>query len=193
MEDATATEVYAFNRPVCVACTVFSAALVVGMIVLAVFGSGERFVEGLVPGWLFGSFGALLFSVVGVSWARRLAHRGPAVLVGPAGITVSRLVGGFFGHRVGETIEWADVLSVSSGARGAVQIRLRDPTAWQARQPLLSRVLAWHPSPERRATVTLGGIELSKGDADLFRTIQRRADRARLEGGVADGGSPDRP
>jgi len=173
--------VYPFNRSTCFGFSVFMAALVVMSILVVVLAGDQMFVEGFVPGWLFGSFGAALFSVVGVWWARRVTHRGPALVLSPSGITVHRLQGGPFSHRVERLIRWEEIAAVSDGPYGSVVLRLEDPEGWLADQSLLSRFLAWHPSPHRRGMVSVGGLGLGSGPQDLFQSVQSRVDQVRVE------------
>ncbi len=173
--------VYHFNRLTCLGFSVFSAVLVVAFIFLAVLAGDEMFVEGIVPGWLFGTASAVLLSAITVSWVRRLAHSGPALILNDSGVTVHRLSGGPFSPRVARLIRWEEIAAVSVGPHGGVALNLEDPEAWFAQQSFLSRLLAWHPSPHRRGRVTLGGIDLGAGPQDLFLSVQSRVDQARLE------------
>jgi hypothetical protein len=163
---------YGLNRPICILLTVFCAALVVLMIVLATTASDQMFAEGLVPGWVFGSFGAVAFSAAGLSWARRLAHSGPRLVLSDAGITSI----GFSG-----TLRWEEIAAASQAKHGSVALRLHDPATFFARQSLRHRVLAWHPSPGKNGLVGVGGIDLASGGDELFAEIQARLDQARLE------------
>lgn len=176
---------YNFNRSVCLGWTLFSLALVAGGIVIALTVPDQRFAAGLVPGWLFGSFCAALFSGAGLSWARRLAHSGPALVLSHWGITADKRLGGITNPSINGLISWDEVASVSPGAYGSVVLRLRDPEAFWARKGLLARILAWHPSFWRGDRVTFASRALAAGQAELVASIQARSDRASL-GSIRD-------
>ena len=163
---------YGFNRLICFLFMIFGVALVAMMIFLAITASDQMFVEGLVPGWLFGSFGAGIFSVMSVLWGRRLAHTGPRLVLTEAGITSRSFVG-----RIG----WDEIASVSLAQYGSVALHLRDAEAFLDRQSFKFRLLSWHPSSRRRETVHVGGIDLKPDRDDLFADIQARLDQVRLE------------
>ena len=172
--------VYHFNRSTCLGFSLFSAILVVASVSVGVLAQDEMFL-GIVPGWLLATAGAVLFSGATVSWIRKLAHSDPALVLDDSGATVYRLRGGPFSRRVARVIRWEEIDDVSAGPHGSVVLQLKDPEGWLARQPLLARLFAWHPSPLRRGTVTLGGVDLGAGPQDLFRTVQSRVDQTRLE------------
>ncbi len=172
--------VYHFNRSTCLGFSVFSAVLVVASVLVGVLAPDEMF-WGIVPGWLFATASAVLFSGVTVSWVRKLAHSDPALVLDDSGVTVYLLLGGPFSRRVARVIRWEEIDDVSAGPYGSVVLRLKDPEGWLARQPLLARLFAWHPSPSRRGTVTLGGVDLGAGPQDLFLTVQSRVDPTRVE------------
>jgi len=174
--------VYEFDRPVCLRWTLFSLALVAAGIVLALMVPDQMFAGGLVPGWLFGSFWAALFSGVALSWARRLAHSGPALVLSHSGITADKRLGGITNPGISGLIGWDEVAAASSGAYGSVVLRLRDPEAFWARKGLLARILAWHPSFWRGDCVGFASRTLAAGQAELVTSIQTRSDRATLEG-----------
>ncbi len=126
--------VYHFNRLICLGFSVFSVVLVVACIVVAVLAGDEMFVEGIVPGWLFGTASAALFSAMTVSWVRRLAHSGPALILSDSGVTVHRLSGGPFSPRAARLIRWQEVAAVALGPQGSVVLNLEDPEAWLSQQ-----------------------------------------------------------
>lgn len=172
--------VYGFNRPVCFAWTVFClvvAATCTGIALAA----DVAFVRGLVPGWLFGSFGAALFSVMALSWARRFTHSGPALVLSDWGIRTDKRLGGITNPSIDEGIAWDEISGATPGAYGSVVLRLRDPGAFWARQSRLARILAWHPLPRRRYWLGLGGNDLAVAQAELVTSIQSRLNSARLE------------
>ena len=163
---------YRFNRPLCLFFTAFSVALVVAGVVIAVTAGDQMFADGFVPGWLFGSVVAAMFSMVGVSWARRLAYPGPGLVLGDSGITGYKFVG---------TIPWEEIESASPGKGGAVILRLRDVEAFRARQSLKFRLAAWDPRPHLRSTVIIESRDLATDAHDLFTAIHARVKRGRLE------------
>ena len=173
---------YEFNRPVCLGWTLFSLVLVAAGIVIALTVPDQMFAEGLVPGWLFGSLCTALFSGVGLSWARRLAHSGPALVLSHSGITADKRLGGTTNPSINGLIGWDEVASASPGAYGSVVLLLSDPEAFWARKGLLARILAWHPSFWRGDRVSFSSRALTAGQAELVASIQARSDRATLEG-----------
>ena len=184
---------YEFNRPVCLGWTVFGLACVVGCLIVAVVAGDQMFARGLVPGWLFGSFGASLFSVMAISWARRFLHSGPALILSESGIRTDKRLGGFTTPRIDGSIPWEEVEWASVGAHGSVILQLRDPDAFWAHQSLRSRIMAWHPWPRRHNMVSLGGNDLAATAADVASTIQARSDWIALERPSSPRSLPDPP
>ncbi len=134
--------VYHFNRLTCLGFSVFGAVFAVACVLMAVLAGEEMFLGGIVPGWLFGTASAVLLSAMTVSWVRRLAHSGPALVLNDSGVTVHRLSGGPFSPRVARLIRWEEIAAVSAGPHGSVVLNLVDPERWLAEQSFLSRLLA---------------------------------------------------
>jgi hypothetical protein len=173
---------YGFNRPVCLGWAAFSVSLVVACVVLVAAAGGEMFVRGLVPGWLFGSFGAVLFTAMGFSWVGRFLHSGAALTLNESGITADKRLGGIATPTIDRTILWEEVEWASTGPHGGVVLQLRDPDAFWARQGWLSRILAWHPGRTRRNLVSLGGHDLAAPASEVASVIQAHSNWIGLEG-----------
>lgn len=174
--DDSAVE-YAFSRPVCLAWTVFCLVMITASVVIARRAVGPIFLAGWMPMWLLGASGAVLFSVMAISWARRLLYGGPALVLGHDGIRADRRMGGLTTPSFAGTIGWDEIDSASPNAFGSVILRLGDPDAFWARQGSLSRMLAWHPSAELRGCVILGGHDVAVGSLELAEGIRERLDR----------------
>ena len=169
-ENASSIE-YRFSRPVCLFFTLFGFAGSAAGITISVVGRSDMFVEGFIPGWVFGPVTALLFSFVGISWARRLVHSSPALVLDRDGIRSYDFVG---------TIRWEEIRGVYPGNRGTTVLDLRDPEALRARQRPLRRLLARLPSLRREGTLSLGGFALRAGKDEVFSHVQQTVDRVRL-------------
>jgi len=165
-----------FDRSKCLGWTVFGFVLTIGCITLAVLAEDQRFLGGLLPGRLFGSLGAVLFLAMGSSWLSRLLHSGPALVLTESGIATDKRLGGFVTPRVVGVIPWIDIESVAAGAHGSIVLQLRDPDKFWAAQSIVSKLLAWHPAPGRRALVSLGGNDLSGDQLEIVTIIKSRAE-----------------
>lgn len=169
-----------FDRAKCVGWSLFSFVVMAACVVLALVAPEQRFVEGLLPGWLFGSFGAALFALVGTSWLRRALHRGPALELTDDGIVPDKRLGGVFTTRLTGLIPWEEVDSAVPGAHGSVVLRLREPRVFWARQTVLARIMAWRPRTGPREYVGLGGNDLDAKQLDIVRTLNTWADNRQL-------------
>ena len=171
-EPSNSDVAYLYNRTVCIGFAVFSLVLVALFVALVILAGDQMFVEGLVPGWLFGSFSAAMFSLVGLTWVRRFAHSGPGLVLSDSGIT---------SHKFDGAIRWDEIESAYPERYGSVVLGLRSGETFLARQSLTFRLLQWHPSPRRRGTVVVGSLALDTRESNLLANIQARVDRARLE------------
>lgn len=169
-------DAYRYNRGACVGFAVFGLVLVAASVAVVILGGDQMFISGLVPGWLFGSLSAAMFSLVSLSWFRRLAHSGPALVLSDSGIT---------SHMFDGAIRWDEIKSAYPGGHGLVVLDLRSGETFLARQSLTFRLLQWHPSPRRRGTAIVGNVALDTRRSDLLADIEARLDRARLEGGAS--------
>jgi hypothetical protein len=173
---------YVFDRSVCFGWTVFSTAIVIACIIIAVVAGDQMFVQGFLPGWLFGSLGAAFFSIVGLSWAGRLLHSGPALILDESGISADKRLGGITNPTIDATIAWEDVDGASTGPHGSVLLHLSDPEAFWARQGVLRTMMAWHPWRGRQRFVSLGGNDLAAAASEVVAGIEARANWMGLEG-----------
>ena len=178
--DQTESRVFYFDRARCIGWSLFCLAVVVMGGILALAAPEQRFAAGLVPGWLFGSFGSALFTAVGISWLRRALHRGPALQLTDAGVVPDRRLGGVFAPRLTGLIPWVEVDSAFPGPHGAVVLRLRDPQAFWARQTRVARIMAWRPGPHPREYVGLGGNDLEARQPDVVEALNAWAKDRRL-------------
>jgi len=162
-----------FSRGKSVAWALFCLTIAVVSALVAILAPQELFLNGFVPGWLFGTAGAVLFVGVGVSWAGRSLHKGPALVLERTGIQGSRVLGGPFASGVGKGLSWDEVASVEAGTRGSIVIHLNDPAAFWARQSLMTRIIGWHPS--RRDWLGIDGSDLEAEPAEVAALIAKRA------------------
>ena len=165
-------DAYLYNRPVCIGFAIFALVMVASSVAVVILAGDEMFLEGFVPGWLFGSVAAAMFSVVGLSWVRRLTHSGPGLVLSDSGITSYNFAG---------TIRWDEITSAYPGRNGSVILDLRSGETFLARQSLRFRLLQWNPSLRRKRTVSIGSVALATSERDLLGNVQARVDRARLE------------
>lgn len=177
--EAGSSMTFHFDRSKCAGWATFSFVTAVGCTILAAVAPSQRFVEGLIPGWLFGCIGAALFSTVGASWLRRALHRGPGLELTDAGVVPDRRLGGVFAPRVTGSIRWAEVDRATPGAHGSVVLQLRDAEAFWARQTALARTMAWWPGRGLPKHVGLGGNELAAGQLEIVLALNQIAEERR--------------
>lgn len=169
-----------FDATKCAGWAIFSFVIVIACIILVIGAPNQRFAGDLIPGWLFGSIGAALFSTVGASWLGRALHRGPALELTDAGVIPDRRLGGVVAPRLTGLIRWAEVKGAVAGSHGSVALQLRDPEAFWARQSLAARIMAWRPGAGPRAYVGLGGNELGAKQLDIILALNKIAEERRM-------------
>jgi hypothetical protein len=162
---------YATNRVMCAGLAAFCTVAVLAFVAIAFLDPHHAFVKGLIPGWLFGPFGAVVFSVVGISWGRRALQQKPGLILSEDGVRGTKFVG---------EVLWTEVLAVYPGDHGSVVLVLDDPEAFRAGQRPLSRLLSMLPSPRRAGSLTLGGIDLETSGRDLLKAVLARWEPVRL-------------
>ena len=162
---------YYFSRGKGLAWAFFCLTVAIVSALVATLAPQELFLNGFVPGWLFGTAGAVLFLGVGVSWAARSLHKGPALVLDRSGIHGSRLLGGLFASGVGEGLSWDEVVSVEAGTRASIVIHLNDPALFWGRQSLMTRIWGWHPS--RRDWLGIDGSDLEAEPAEVVELIAK--------------------
>lgn len=170
-----------FDRGACLGWAAFCATVAAACVVVAVVAPHAAFASGLVPGWLFGSVGAGLFGVVGVSWAARFTCRDPGLVIGDEGIELNPRLGGPFTPTIRGKVIWQDIESVVQGKHGSVLLELRDPDGFWARQSRFARAVAWSPHPGRRQLVPIGGKDLEMRSDDLRALVATRREALRAE------------
>ena len=171
-----------YDRARCLGWSVYTWVLAIGCAAFAVLDPHAGLVYNLIPGWLFGGFGAGLFGAVAASWTARSRYGRPAVVIDNEGIELDRQLGGPLTPAIHGKVRWKEVARVLRNKRGAVLVELRDPREFWARQPWLSRVLGWSPKPGSGRMVPIGGRELAVDSQELVALARVRQESLRTPG-----------
>ena len=167
---------YYYDRAVCLRWSAFGFSAAVLGVTLALVDPTARFVGGIVPGWLFGTAGALLLGTFAFSWLVRGLSKAPALVLDEDGIRADRRLGGLGAPPIQELIPWGEVERVERGKYGSVVVHLRDPTAFWTRQSLLTRIRGFNLA----RTLSLGGNDLDADPGQVIAAIATKTDSARL-------------
>lgn len=167
---------YHYDRAACARWSVFGFFMAAVCVALAVVDPTARFAGGIVPGWLFGTGGALVLGGFGFSWLVRGLSKGPALVLDEEGIRADRRLGGPGAPPIDGLIPWSEVDRVERGKHGSIVLHLRDPSSYWAGQSLLTRIRSFNLA----GTLSLGGNDLDADPAEITAVITTRSDWTRI-------------